>query len=127
MRRFLRDPRDTGTPDGTVQLLARIFQGELISATSTQFLQAALVATSTGKNRLKGMLPPNTVVAHKTGTTATIDGLNGGTNDVGVISLPGNAGRLAIAVYISGSSREEATRDLIIARIARAAYDTWAI
>ena len=73
--------------------------------------------------RLRGLLPPGTVVAHKTGTTATYLGLNGGTNDVGVITLPRDRGRLAIAVYVKGSTRDDTARDRIIARIAKAAFD----
>ena len=68
-----------------------------------------------------------TIVAHKTGTTGTVQGFNGSTNDVGVITLPGNAGRLAIAVYIKGSSRSEAVREKVIAQIARAAFDAYAL
>ena len=52
---------------------------------------------------------------------------DGSTNDVGVITLPGNAGRLAIAVYIKGSSRSEAVREKVIAQIARAAFDAYAL
>ena len=40
----------------------------------------------TGKARIKGMLPQGTDVAHKTGT------LGGVADDVGVITLPGEAG-----------------------------------
>ena len=126
MQRFLTDPRDTGTPDGTVQLLHRAFRGELLSPHSTACLIAYLEATETGKGRLRGLLPAGAVVAHKTGTAATIKGLNGATNDVGVITLPGNAGLFAIAVYIKASTRDEAARDRVIARMARAAYDGWA-
>ena len=125
MQRFIADPRDTATPQATVQLLARAFRGELLSPPSTARLVAAMNACTTGKQRLKGLLPPGTVVAHKTGTTDTIEGLNGATNDVGVITLPRNAGQLAIAVYSKGSTRDENTRDHVIARIARAAYDHW--
>jgi beta-lactamase class A len=82
-------------------------------------------ATRTGKGRLKGALPPNTPVAHKTGTTDTIKGLNGATNDVGII-LPRMGNEIAIAVYIKRSTRDEAIRDSVIAHIAKAAYDRWA-
>jgi beta-lactamase class A len=124
LRRFLDDPRDTGTPDGTVHLLKRLFTGELLSKEMTSYLVKTLESTTTGKARIKGMLPPGTVVAHKTGTTSTVMGLNGATNDVGVVTLPNGAGRLAIAVYIKASTRDEAARDSIIARIARTAFDS---
>jgi beta-lactamase class A len=126
--RYIADPRDTGTPNGTVQLLARLFRGELLSKLSTARLIEILKSTSTGPMRLKGLLPPGTVVAHKTGTTGVVKKLAAGTNDSGVIFLPNstqpaNGTRLAISVYVKASTRNDAARDRIIARIARAAYD----
>lgn len=123
LRRFLDDPRDTGTPEGTVELLRKLFAGELLSKELTDYLVATLQSTTTGKNRIKGMLPAGTVVAHKTGTASTVMRLNGATNDVGVIMLP-NGTRLAVAVYIKASTRDEAIRDGVIAKIARTAFDS---
>jgi beta-lactamase class A len=51
-----------------------------------------------------------------------VNGITPVTNDVGLITLP-DGRRLAIAVFITDSSVEDATRDGVIARIARAAYD----
>src|ERR1039457_4821120 len=68
MRRFLDDPRDTATPNGTIQLLERAFRDELLSRELTARLVEILKATSTGSGRIKGLLPAGTVVAHKTGT-----------------------------------------------------------
>jgi len=124
MPRFLTDPRDTATPDGTVQLLRRVFRGELLSASSTARLVEILEATTTGAKRIKGLLPAGVMVAHKTGTTGTANGLNGSTNDVGVITLPTGAGQLALAVYVKGSARDLAARETVIARMARAAFDS---
>jgi beta-lactamase class A len=45
------------------------------------------------------------------------------TNDVGVILLP-NGARVAIAVYVKGSARDLETRERIIARIAKATFDS---
>ena len=125
IQRYLTDPRDTATPNGTVQLLARAFRGELLSKTTTARLIEILKATTTGPARLKGLLPEGTVVAHKTGAWGTVNGLNGATNDVGVIFLPNGAGQLAVAVYLKGSTRDEAARDHVIAQIARTAFDFW--
>ena len=44
------------------------------------------------------------------------------TNDIRLITLP-NGRRMAIAVFITDSTADEATRDSVIARIAKAAYD----
>jgi beta-lactamase class A len=124
MRRFLADPRDTGTPNGSVQLLRKAFRGELLSASLTARLIEILTATTTGSARIKGLLPAGTVVAHKTGTTSTVSGLNGATNDVGVIMLPKRAGRLAVAVYVKGSTREQTVTERVIAKIAKSAFDS---
>lgn len=125
MRRFLADPRDTATPNGTVRLLEKVFKGELLSTHLAVGLVEILKATSTGSRRIKGLLPAGTVVAHKTGTTSTAAGLNGGTNDVGVIILPKGAGRLIVAIYIKGSTRDLGAREMVIAKIARAAFDSY--
>jgi beta-lactamase class A len=106
-----------------VQLLARAFRGELLSHPSTARFIEIMRATTTGRGRLKGMLPEGTVVGHKTGTTGTFGKLTAATNDAGVISLP-KGGLLAVAVYVKASTRDDATRDRIIARIARVAYDS---
>jgi len=121
-RRYLVDPRDTGTPNGTVQLLARAFGGKALSKSSTALLVEILKATTTFPARLKGLLPAGTVVAHKTGSTGAVKGLTAATNDSGVIFLP-DGGMLAVSVYVKASTRDDAARDSIIARIARAAFD----
>jgi beta-lactamase class A len=124
MPRFIADPRDTATPDGTVQMLKRLFR-ELLSASSTARAVEILEATTTGADRIKGLLPAGVVVAHKTGTTGTAGNLNGSTNDVGVIILPKGAGQLALAVYLKGGKSNLPAREMIIARIAKAAFDAW--
>ena len=120
--RSLSDPRDTGTPDGTVQLLARLFRGEALSKASTSRLIETLKATTTFPGRLKGLLPAGTVVAHKTGSSGVIQGLAAATNDSGVIFLP-DGGQLAVSVYVKASTRSDDERDGVIARIARTAFD----
>ena len=50
---------------------------------------------------------------------------NGSTNDAGVILLPDGGGHLAISVYVKGSRGNLAARELVIARIAKAAFDSW--
>jgi hypothetical protein len=62
------------------------------------------------------------MVAHKTGSTGTVMGFTAATNDSGVIFLP-DGGQLAVSVYVKASTRRDAERDRVIARIARAAFD----
>jgi beta-lactamase class A len=78
----------------------------------------------TGPHRLRGLLPRDTTVAHKTGTGGTKDGITGATNDIGIIYLP-NGKHLAVAVFVSDSPADDKTREAVIARIAKAAWDKW--
>jgi hypothetical protein len=59
---------------------------------------------------------------HKTGHSATVDGVTFGTNDIGLVRLP-DGRRLAIAIFITDSRADDAARDAVMARIAKAAYD----
>ncbi len=123
--RFLADPRDTATADALVLLLRDAREGRRLSPESRTRLLDLLARTRTGPLRLKGDLPKGTPVAHRTGTGGEVGGRNVCTNDVGIVTLPGNRGHLAIAVLVRGSDRPLARREKAIARIARAAYDHW--
>jgi beta-lactamase class A len=114
---FDLDPRDTATPNAFAELLARLYRGELVSEDSTALLLDIMERCLTGENRLKGLLPEGTVVAHKTGSLA------GTANDVGILTLPDSAGHVAIAVLMKSSDRLGADRARAIAEIARVVYD----
>jgi beta-lactamase class A len=120
----LKDPRDTATPKGTVAMFARLFRGELLSRKSSAFLIDILKSTVSFPTRLKGALPPGTVVAHKTGSHQNLTSFTAATNDSGVIFLP-NGGQLAVSVYVKGSTRNDAERDSVIARAALAAFEEY--
>jgi beta-lactamase class A len=110
-------------PADVVHLLDVFYQGNAVSKNSTDFLIKLMLATSTGPKQIKGLLPAGTAVAHKTGSSGTNDaGLTPATNDVGIITLP-NGKHLAIAIFVCNSTADEATRENIIAQIAKAAYN----
>jgi len=117
MANFVLDPRDTSSPDAMVTLLERICRGDTLKSESRALLLEIMERCRTGKGRLKGILPPETVVAHKTGTFSGI------TNDAGVITLPDEAGHIAIAVFVNASEEGAVERERAIAQIARAVYD----
>lgn len=123
--RFLADPRDTATPDALVLLLRDAQEGRRLSPQSRSLLLELMGKTRTGPERIRGDLPPRTPVAHRTGTGGEVGNRNICTNDVGIVTLPGDRGHLAIAVLIRGSDRKLAGREKTIAKIARAAYDYW--
>jgi beta-lactamase class A len=75
-----------------------------------------------GAKRLKGELPAGTVVAHKTGTGGTRNGITSATNDIGIITLP-DGRHLAVTAFVSDSAANDDTGDAIIARLAKAAWD----
>ena len=115
--KFAADPRDTTTPEAMVGLLERIYRGEILKPKSGALLLDIMERCRTGGARLKGILPGETPVAHKTGT------IGGITNDVGIITLPDSAGHIAIAVFVKSSEKNIAERERAIAQIARAVYD----
>jgi beta-lactamase class A len=78
--------------------------------------------TPRGPARIKGLLPEETVVMHKPGSSGTEHGITHAWNDIGLIVLP-DGRRLAIAIFITDSAADEATRDSVSARIAKAVYD----
>jgi beta-lactamase class A len=107
---------------GAIQLLRRIGDNSPLTPEHTQLLLQWMKDSPTGEHRIKGDLPKGTIVMHKTGTSGTGKGVAYATNDIGLITLP-DGRRLAIAVFVTDSKADEATRDAVIARIAKAAYD----
>jgi beta-lactamase class A len=107
-------------PAGAVQLLRRISDNSPLTSEHTDLL-LGWMTPAVPTRRLEGDLPAGTRVAHKSGTSDVDDGLAHATNDVGLIPLP-DGRRIAIAVFVTDSTADEATREQVIARIARAAY-----
>jgi len=115
--RFEADPRDTSSPEAMVRLLERIYRGDILKPESRALLLETMERCQTGKARLKGFLPPETVIANKTGTMDRI------TNDAGIITLPYNAGHVVMAVFVKSSEKEMAERERAMAQITRSVYD----
>ena len=57
-----------------------------LSRESQALLLKLMTEAITGTKRLKGELPAGTVVAHKTGTGGTRNGITSATNDIGIIT-----------------------------------------
>lgn len=111
-------------PAEAVALLRRLQEGRGLSKSSRAFLLRLMTETETGLHRLKGQLPAGIVVAHKTGTSWTIDGVTAATNDIGLVTLP-NGQHIAIAVFVSDAKADTDTREAVIANISRAVWDYW--
>lgn len=109
-------------PSAIIQLLDILNKGTALTKTSNDFLWKIMIATTTGPKRIKGLLPPDVVVAHKTGTSGKRDGITSATNDAGIIFMPGGE-KLAITVFVTNSKADEATREGVIAKITKLIYD----
>ena len=125
---FAADPRDTSTPEGMASLLEKIWKRQAVSAANGDLLLDIMYRCETGAERIKGMLPMDTRVAHKTGSLTPGRGIEGGVvaNDVGIIDLPNGAGHLIVAIFVKNAS-DPVLADRAIAHIARAAYDYFTV
>lgn len=112
-------------PAAMTALLKVFYQRKHLSAASTDLLWKLMVETPTGPDRIKGLLPGGTVVAHKTGTSDTnAQGIAAATNDAGIVTLP-NGEHVAVVVYVANSPADAKTREATIARITRAVWDAY--
>lgn len=113
------------TPKAANQVLASFYYNKkkLLFKKSYDFIWRVMRETETGENRLKGQLPRNTIVAHKTGSSgANKEGLTAAVNDIGVVFLP-NGKHFFISVFVTNSKEDADTNEKIIADIAKATWD----
>ena len=118
IRYTTQDLRDTATPADMARFLVRLQRGELLPQSLTDTLLGFMSYSKTGPQRLKALLPPDTRVAHKTGTTTVV------VNDVGLITLPHHDGHLAAAVFVKNGP-SPAAMEHPIGRIAAAAFESF--
>ena len=127
-KEFAKDAKvqydNSSTPLAAVALLTELKEARSIPVEKISLIRDFMNESPTGPNRLRGLLPENTYVAHKTGTSGTDSGVTAATNDIGIILLP-NGKYMAVAVFVSDSPVDEKTRDAVIAKIAKAAWDKW--
>jgi beta-lactamase class A len=118
---FSDDQRDSMTPAAMTDLLVQIATPGLLSARHRSVLLEIMQRCQTGAGAIKGMLPPETPVAYKTGTLAEVVA-----NDVGIVTLPDDAGQLAIAICVASPEAQSDAASVcqrVIAHSARAVYD----
>ncbi|SMF62889.1 beta-lactamase class A [Tistlia consotensis] len=109
------DPRDSTTPAAMLEDLRKILLGDVLSKLSRDRLAAWLVASHTGRARLRAGLPGHWRVGDKTGT-----GLKGASADIAVAWPPGG-GPILIAAYLTGALVPDGMRDAIYSQIGRMA------
>jgi beta-lactamase class A len=118
---YSNDPRDQATPAGVLDLLGRIWRADGVSVAARDLLLPIMQRTTTGLRRIRGRLPPDVIVADKTG------GACGTTNDIGFVTLPGGRGTVAVAIYVKESPLPNTSREDVIADIARLVYDYYVV
>ncbi len=111
------------TPWSAVTLLEKFYQKKLLSPTTHAFMWKTLVEATTGSQKIKGLLPLGTVVAHKSGLSGTNDkGITAATNDIGIVTLP-NGKHFIVAVFYGNTKMNDKESDRVIAEVAKAAWD----
>jgi beta-lactamase class A len=117
---------DGATPGGTVDALANLYRGKLLSAESTRRLIAIMGETVTGAKRVKAGLEPGWTWAHKTGTGGHANGQTRtlGVNDIGLLTAP-DGETFAVAVFIAGAPQPMAEQEGWMAEIARGVIAQW--
>lgn len=114
------------TPTAVADLLKKLFNADGISGENREILIRFMTESDNPKNRILTGLPKGTVVAHKTGTGATLNGIAAATNDVGIITMP-NGNHIVIAVFVGDSKANAPTRESVIAKITKAIFDKWSV
>ena len=114
--------RDYSEPTTMVALLRLLADHSPLNPEHTALLNTWMLGATSGPQRIKGLLPSGTPVAHKTGSSGEEFGMIPATNDVGLITLP-DGRRLAVAIFVTDAHADQATCETVIARIARAIYE----
>ena len=121
-QKWERQYKNVCSPNAMIQLLTKLYRHQILSPESSSFLYQIMKETSTGKNRIVKLLPEQTIVAHKTGSSGTKEGLTAGVIDVGIIILP-NGKHVALAVFVNDAYAEYDVLENVIARIAKEVYE----
>lgn len=114
------------TPNAANETLKIFFENKnnLLSKRSYDFFWKTNVETTTALGRIRGQLPKEIIVAHKSGSSGTNKetGIMDAVNNIGIVFLP-DGEYFYISVFVTKSHENDKTNDKIIADIAKATYD----
>jgi beta-lactamase class A/heat shock protein HslJ len=111
------------TPKAATDLLIAFYTKNILSKSSFDFLLKTMTGTSTGKNKIRGQLPLETIVAHKTGSSGkNTEGITAADNDIGIVTLP-DGKHFAISVFVTNSKENDETNEKIISDISKLTWD----
>ena len=103
-QRYVADPIDGAAPAAIASALAKLKRGLILSPESTAYLIETMEESKTGKQRMRGAVPPGWSFGHKTGTGQDLLGRTAGYNDVGLLIAP-DGRSYAIAIMIGDTRR----------------------
>lgn len=115
---------NSASPASVVNVLVLLDQGKVLSQKSRQFLLDCMINGKTGHNRIKGLLPKQTIVAHKTGSGPRLNNILTACNDAGIIHLP-DGKRLYLAVFVADTKYSDEACEQIIANISKILWDCY--
>jgi beta-lactamase class A len=116
---YIEDERDQATPRGMLSLLLKLWNSDGIPPSVRDTLLPIMRSTTTGLRRIVARLPNGVTVADKTGTAS------GTANDVGFVTLPDDAGTVALVIFLKASPLPIAEREDVVADVARTIYDAF--
>lgn len=113
-------------PAGAIKLLQLLYNQQLLSKTSNDFLIQIMRELPDWGKRITVLLPPTAELIHKTGASGVNkDGIMAAFNDIGIITLP-NGQHLAIAVFVSDFKAPQQRGINVIAAISKEIWDYYA-
>lgn len=110
------------TPMALSRLLEGFYEKKYLSDSSNTFLMNLMIESSNDAGRIKGLLPEATIVAHKTGTSDSRNGVYDACNDIGLITL-GDGTHLALSVLVNKSHESYDDTRKLIAELSKAVFD----
>jgi beta-lactamase class A len=117
--RYVTDPPDGAAPMAIAGALVKLKRGELLSASSTDYLIGTMQSSKTGKMRLRGAVPEGWSFGHKTGTGQDLAGRTAGYNDVGLLTAP-DGKSYALAVMIGDTLKSIPERQALMQAVVAA-------
>lgn len=110
------------TPLSVAQLLRKVYTEKVLSDKHFAFLEKAMLASASGKDKFRAGLPKEIEVGHKTGMSyRTPEGVRMCDADVGVIYMP-EGEKCYLAVLVKDSKESDAVNVKIMADIANKVY-----
>lgn len=113
------------TPTAANEVLQRYYHNDpaLLNPANHNYIWNVMKETTTGEDQIKGQMPENIVVAHKTGYSgANEKGITEAVNNIGIVFLP-DAQYYIISIFITNSSEDLETNKKIISDISKVTFD----